>query len=73
MESSSLALQHPQEERSMPEWSRVQHLRLASLPKGSGLELVLYENVAMGDGRQANNPWLQELPDPITKASGIIM
>ena len=31
-------------------------------------ELVLYENVAMGDGRHANNPWLQELPDPITKA-----
>lgn len=32
------------------------------------IELVLYENVAMGDGRHANNPWLQELPDPITKA-----
>ncbi len=41
---------------------------IGSLPKASGLELVLYENVAMGDGRQANNPWLQELPDPITKA-----
>jgi len=30
-------------------------------------ELHLYESVALRDGRQANNPWLQELPDPITK------
>ncbi len=29
--------------------------------------LVLYENVSLRDGRFANNPWLQELPDPITK------
>jgi hypothetical protein len=27
----------------------------------------------MGDGQQANNPWLQEFPDPITRVSGIIM
>ena len=30
-------------------------------------ELHLYETVALRDGRHANNPWLQELPDPITK------
>jgi molybdopterin-containing oxidoreductase family iron-sulfur binding subunit len=30
-------------------------------------ELALYESVAMRDGRNANNPWLLELPDPITK------
>jgi len=30
-------------------------------------ELQLYENVALGNGKQANNPWLQELPDPISK------
>lgn len=41
---------------------------LASAQKPGATELVLYENVAMGDGRHANNPWLQELPDPITKA-----
>ena len=29
--------------------------------------LVLYETVAIRDGHYANNPWLQELPDPITK------
>jgi molybdopterin-containing oxidoreductase family iron-sulfur binding subunit len=31
------------------------------------LELHLYRSVALGDGRHANNPWLQELPDPIAK------
>jgi molybdopterin-containing oxidoreductase family iron-sulfur binding subunit len=33
-----------------------------------GMELALYETIAIGDGSQANNPWLQETPDPITKA-----
>lgn len=37
--------------------------------KSSGLELVLYTKTGMGDGQQANNPWLQEFPDPITRAS----
>lgn len=35
----------------------------------NGLELTLYSKTGMGDGRQANNPWLQEFPDPITRAS----
>jgi MoCo/4Fe-4S cofactor protein with predicted Tat translocation signal len=30
-------------------------------------ELSLFESVPLRDGRHANNPWLQELPDPITK------
>lgn len=37
-------------------------------PSGE-LELVLYEKVGIGDGKHANNPWLQELPDPVTKAT----
>lgn len=32
-------------------------------------ELNLFTSNAMGDGQMANNPWLQELPDPITRAS----
>ncbi len=35
---------------------------------GDGVaELVLYESLALGVGTQANNPWLQELPDPLTR------
>lgn len=33
------------------------------------LELVLYQKPAMRDGRDANNPWLQELPDPVSKVT----
>lgn len=32
-------------------------------------EVQCYETVALRDGRHANNPWLQELPDPITKVT----
>jgi MoCo/4Fe-4S cofactor protein with predicted Tat translocation signal len=35
--------------------------------KGGEFELAIYEKVGIGNGNQANNPWLQELPDPITK------
>jgi MoCo/4Fe-4S cofactor protein with predicted Tat translocation signal len=41
----------------------------ATTVKGGGTEVVLYQKVGMGDGRTANNPWLQEMPDPITKAT----
>jgi len=32
------------------------------------LEVHLYQSVSLGTGRHANNPWLQEMPDPVTKA-----
>lgn len=31
------------------------------------IDLVFYTNVSVGTGKHANNPWLQELPDPVTK------
>ncbi len=37
--------------------------------KGGAVEVVLYQKVSIGNGSQANNPWLQELPDPITKVT----
>ena len=41
----------------------------AAKPVAGKLELVLYTKTGMGDGQQANNPWLQEFPDPITRVS----
>ena len=32
-------------------------------------ELTLYPKIGMGDGQQANNPWLQEFPDPLTRTT----
>ena len=36
-------------------------------PAGEALALVLYPKAGMLDGRNAHNPWLHELPDPVTK------
>lgn len=41
----------------------------APTPPASALTLVLYAKTAMPDGRHAYNPWLQELPDPVTKST----
>ena len=42
----------------------------ANLPKPSTAdELFVYEMTAMGNGMQANNPWLQEFPDPIARTT----
>jgi MoCo/4Fe-4S cofactor protein with predicted Tat translocation signal len=38
-------------------------------PAGQGVELVIYEKVTIGTGKHANNPFLQETPDPITRAT----
>ncbi|HEX2630512.1 MAG TPA: TAT-variant-translocated molybdopterin oxidoreductase [Chitinophagaceae bacterium] len=35
----------------------------------NGDEIVLYEKVSIGHGSGATNPWLQEFPDSISKAS----
>ncbi|MBF0597952.1 TAT-variant-translocated molybdopterin oxidoreductase [Faecalibacter rhinopitheci] len=37
--------------------------------KASEWEIQFYAKTGLGDGTQANNPWLQELPDPITRNS----
>ncbi len=36
-------------------------------PSANSLEVVFYRDAKMDDGRYANNGWMQELPDPITK------
>ena len=41
--------------------------RLKSATNATSPTLVLYQKTSIHDGRFANNPWLQELPDSITK------
>jgi molybdopterin-containing oxidoreductase family iron-sulfur binding subunit len=42
---------------------------VSAAKKGGKLELVLYEKIGVGAGQGAANPWLQELPDPVTRAT----
>jgi MoCo/4Fe-4S cofactor protein with predicted Tat translocation signal len=42
---------------------------ISSMKKGGNYELILYQQVSLGTGAQSNNPWLLELPDPITRAT----
>ncbi|ARN71968.1 quinol:cytochrome C oxidoreductase [Nonlabens tegetincola] len=43
--------------------------KLSAAKQPSDYELVLYTKAGLGDGTMANNPWLQELPDPITRTT----
>ena len=41
---------------------------IKNVPAGE-FELELYAKAGLGDGSQANNPWLQELPDPVSRVT----
>ncbi len=43
--------------------------KIVDFKKPEGIQLALYQKVGIGSGLMANNPWLQEMPDPITKAT----
>lgn len=43
--------------------------QIPSPPKTGEYCLTLYNNVGLTDSRHAHNPWLQELPDPVTKVT----
>lgn len=43
--------------------------KVKNTKEGSGIQIKTFASYAMGDGSMANNPWLQEMPDPITKAT----
>lgn len=40
---------------------------LAAPAEKQGFEVELYQNLSMGNGQYTNNPWLMEMPDPISK------
>lgn len=58
---------------SFPEFSFGGDISLAASqvrkPSSSELEISFYETVNMGAGQYANNPWLQEMPDPIARTA----
>ncbi len=39
----------------------------AVAPSANSLEVIFYRDSKVDDGRYANNGWMQELPDPVTK------
>jgi len=44
--------------------------KISAMKPASGKDVVIYQKVGIGHGGSwSNNPWLQELPDPITKAT----
>jgi len=57
----------PAEEQVQPAFAP-QDLTEGNTATHDGWELVIYEKMSLGDGRNANNPWLQEMPDPISSA-----
>ncbi len=42
---------------------------LINKPSGSEMEIAFYESITIGAGQYANNPWLQEVPDPVTRTT----
>jgi molybdopterin-containing oxidoreductase family iron-sulfur binding subunit len=38
-------------------------------PVQNGLEISFFETINMGGGQYGNNPWLSELPDPVSRTS----
>ncbi|MBI3664409.1 MAG: TAT-variant-translocated molybdopterin oxidoreductase [Acidobacteria bacterium] len=60
-----------------PERAKLQSFKMAAVqpvpggkaPAAGAFALVLYPKVGILDGRHSHNPWLQELPDPITKVA----
>lgn len=57
----------PKLEASQPDFSADLSSLSGKLPTASGVEVVMYTKTSMGVGTQANNPWLQEMADPISK------
>ena len=42
---------------------------ISAMTKGGQYELFLYQKTAIGAGQGTSNPWLQEFPDPVSKAT----
>ena len=63
---ADLTLEHPEYRTG---YLKENEAKLTEFQKPKGIQLALYQKVGIGSGLMANNPWLQEMPDPITKAT----
>lgn len=41
----------------------------AAIDKAGDIEFITFPHLALADGTNANNPWLQEMPDPISSVT----
>ncbi len=57
------------ETEAMIDWSAVARDVNKDVSSAGTMEIFFYTKEGMGNGNQANNPWLQELPDPISRVS----
>jgi Fe-S-cluster-containing dehydrogenase component len=60
---------HTAPQMTSPEAEALPLVSEAIEPAEGQFTLVLYPKVGLLAGRHAENPWLQELPDPVTKAT----
>lgn len=42
---------------------------ITATSKANGIDLVLYQATGVRDGKHGNNPWLHEMPDPVSKVT----
>jgi len=42
---------------------------VSNASKSNGIDLVLYQGTGVRDGQHGNNPWLHEMPDPVSKVT----
>ncbi len=59
----------PAEVTQLPVVDYGAHASKAAGAKAGTWEITVYEKVSLGSGVQSNNPWLHELPDPISKVT----
>lgn len=70
-QTSAPAVEAPAEEESVeaPVANVSAAISALKATKGGNWQLALYEKVGMGNGSHAANPWLHELPDPVSKVT----
>ncbi|NVK05066.1 MAG: TAT-variant-translocated molybdopterin oxidoreductase [Flavobacteriia bacterium] len=51
------------------DWASLAAAANQDATSAGSMEIFFYQKAGLGNGNQANNPWLHELPDPISRVS----